>query len=131
MLLRAAKLLEDMRMAGTNILHDVEGRTFQTFLSDRWFRQVCERNFEILGEAMRRLTGVDRDLAERITGSRDVIDLRNVIIHNYDRVDPATLWLIIETTLPALVEEVEAFIAEFDAQDDGAIPNGADPTPAG
>jgi len=52
--------------------------------------------------------------AEQIDGYRDAIGLRNVIVHNYDRVDPAALWEIIDTTLPALLDDVEALLAEFD-----------------
>lgn len=94
------------------------------YLRNRPVRQASERNFEIMGEAMRRLTRVDRDLAESITGYRSVIGLRNVIIHSYDRVDPAALWEIIEATLPPLIEEVEALVAEADREwgDAGDVP---------
>lgn len=116
MLLRAAKLLEDMRRSGQFILEDVDGLTYELYLRNRLVRQASERNFEIMGEAMRRLTRVDRDLAESITGYRNVIGLRNVIIHSYDRVDPAALWEIIETTLPPLIEEVKALVEEADRE---------------
>ncbi len=112
---RSAKLLEDIRQSGRHILNDVAGLTFTVFIRNRLVRQAVERNFEIVGEATRRLVDADLETAEQIENYRDAIGLRNVIIHNYDRVDPAALWETIETTLPTLLNDVEALLAEFDS----------------
>lgn len=74
--------------------------------------QLVERNFEIMGEAMRRLHDLDPETASRVTDWRRVIDLRNIVAHLYDEINPATLWQIIHTTLPILMTEVKALMAE-------------------
>ena len=52
---RAPKLLEDIRSAAAYVRADTQGITLQEFQHNRVLRQAVERNFEIIGEAMRRL----------------------------------------------------------------------------
>lgn len=61
-------LLTDIRDAARFIAEDTAGHTFESFRGNRRVRQVVERNFEIIGEAMRRLSREDPDLAGRIHG---------------------------------------------------------------
>lgn len=51
---------------------------------------------------------------ERITDYRQVIGLRNRLIHGYDETDDSTIWKIITGSLPVLVQEVEALLTEVD-----------------
>ena len=60
-------LLLDIRDAARFIAEDTAGHTFASFRSDRRVRQVVERNLEIIGEALRRLSREDPDLLGRIT----------------------------------------------------------------
>lgn len=53
--LRAPKLLEDIRSAADFIKTATDGLGLHQFKQDRMLRQAVERNFEIIGEAMRRL----------------------------------------------------------------------------
>lgn len=46
-----------------------------------------ERNFEIIGEAMRRLANEDPETAAEISDHRRIIAFRNILIHGYDLVD--------------------------------------------
>lgn len=45
-----------------------------------------------------------------ITNYRKIIATRNFIIHEYDFVDDAQVWLIIEKHLPVLRKEVEELL---------------------
>jgi uncharacterized protein with HEPN domain len=52
---RAPKLLEDIRSAADVVQTVTDGVALQEFKQNRMLRQAVERNFEIIGEAMRRL----------------------------------------------------------------------------
>lgn len=101
------KLLEDARDAGSFILFSVAGRTLDQFEADRLLRQAIERNFEIIGEALRRIAVADSDVAAQIGDTRRIIDFRNLIIHGYDRIDYELVWLVIQEKLPNLVSRIE------------------------
>ena len=111
--------LEDVQTAGRNIGEDIAGTSLATFLADRRVRQATERNLEIIGEALRRIEKVDPGTAERIKDYRQIIGLRNRLIHGYDETDDSTIWRIITLFLPVLLREAEALLAEFDSDDPG------------
>ena len=52
---RAPKLLEDIRNAADFVKTATLGVVLTQFKQDRLLRQAVERNFEIIGEAVRRL----------------------------------------------------------------------------
>ena len=81
---RAPKLLEDIRNAADFVKTATLGVVLTQFKQDRLLRQAVERNFEIIGEAVRRLEKDDPDTAARIAGYRSIIAFRNVLIHGYD-----------------------------------------------
>ena len=71
------------------------------------------RNLEILGEASRKLGPVFRAEHPGVPW-REMNDLRNVLIHNYDGADPAMVWGVVERQIPALQEQVTRLLAEFE-----------------
>lgn len=107
---RAPKLLEDIRSAAAFVKADTHGLTLQEFQHNRVLRQAVERNFEIIGEAMRRLEKDDPATATRITHYRRIIAFRNVLIHGYDIIDPAIVWSAIEDDLAPLLSDVQALL---------------------
>jgi len=48
-------------------------------------RRAVERELEIIGEAMNRILNLDNSI--EIEHSRRIVDLRNRVIHGYDKVD--------------------------------------------
>ncbi len=68
-------------------------------------------NFEIIGEAIKRLAQHDAGTAARIDDYRQIIAFRNVLIHGYDLVDHALVWSTIESQIPTLLRDVEALLA--------------------
>jgi uncharacterized protein with HEPN domain len=100
------KLLLDVREAGESILQHTSGKTLSEYSADRFFRRAVEREFEIIGEALRRIELRDPSVAARISELRRIIDFRNRIIHGYDTVDDAVVWGVTEKRLPSLVKEV-------------------------
>jgi len=110
------KLLEDIRDAAQYIIDRTANDTLDSFRADRDVRQIVERNFEIIGEAVRRLNRVDPPTARRLTGFRKMIDFRNILIHAYDGVDPIRVWRTIGASLPVLLVEVTQLLWEADEE---------------
>lgn len=109
---RAKKLLFDVLVSGRSIREWREGRSYSEYEADRQFRRAVEREFEIIGEALNRLTEADPTTAARIEGLTRIVGFRNRIIHGYDAVDDATVWGVVESHLPRLIAEVEALLRE-------------------
>jgi uncharacterized protein with HEPN domain len=97
--------------------------TVADYASDRRLRQSVERNFQIIGEALRRLERTDPATAARISEYRSVIGLRNRLVHNYDDIDNEEVWEIIQHFLPVLRRETELLVQE--AEDDWSVSESA------
>ena len=109
---RSPKLLEDIRDAVAFIGEVTHGRTLAQYSADRLLRQAVERNFEIIGEAVKRLARLDPPCAERIAQYPQIIAFRNILIHGYDLVDHALVWSTVQTQLPALLRDAQALLAQ-------------------
>ena len=104
---KSRKLLEDIRDAADFVIEAVRGKSLEDYRSERILRQAVERNFEIIGEAIKRLDQYDPDIAAQIGDYRQIIAFRNVLIHGYDLVDHLLVWNTIEKQVPVLPRDVE------------------------
>ena len=69
------------------------------------------RNCEVIGEAANRLHKVDAKLYFAL--DLDVIvNLRNLLIHNYDEIDMPMLWATVHQDLPKLKQLLEQRISK-------------------
>ncbi len=73
-------------------------------------RSACERQFEIIGEAMTRLRDRHAPVFAQLGDGPVIIAFRHRIIHGYDTVDPELVWDVIVTKLPQLQEAAEALL---------------------
>ena len=71
------------------------------FLADRKTVDAVVRNFEVLGEAAKRISEEMRDRAPAIPWRR-IAGFRDVLIHQYEIVDPVEIWTVVERDLPGL-----------------------------
>lgn len=73
---------------------------------DRLFALAAVRLLEMIGEGVTRLP---EDVRERHPDVpwREMVALRNRLIHGYDDVDHDIVWRILSDELPALVERLE------------------------
>ena len=116
MRLESRKLLEDVRQAIALILQFAAGRTIHDYSENALLRSGIERQFEIIGEAINRLTKLDAATASRISQRRRIIDFRNILIHGYELVDTNVAWDVVQNDLPTLLREVEALLSEPEGQ---------------
>lgn len=113
---KTPKFLEDMRDAAAFIADSTRDTTEAEYQRNRMLRQSIERNFEIIGEAMHRLTQYDLASVQGITGYPQIIAFRNVLIHGYDQIDHSVVWQVIQRDLPVLLAEVTSLLAALDEQ---------------
>ena len=83
-------------------------RDFNDYKSNKLLRRGIERELEIIGEAINRILKLDENID--ISDSRRIVDLRNWVIHGYDKVDDVIIWGIISRDLPKLKEQVDKLI---------------------
>lgn len=73
-----------------------------------------ERNYEVIGEAIRQTERGDPGLAEAILSYREIIDFRNRITHGYYTLDHARVWRYTRERLPELRDAVSALMDTLD-----------------
>ena len=84
--------------------YTVSGR--DNFMANRLTQDAVIRNFEIIGEAAKRISGGTLGKVPEIPW-RDVAGFRDVLIHDYSGVDYEEVWNIIENDLDNLKEAVK------------------------
>lgn len=67
-------------------------------------RSAVERQFEIVGEALNRLSRTDPAVADQIEDLPRIVAFRNVLIHGYATIDDAIVWEVATTRLSGLIE---------------------------
>ena len=98
--------LRDMADSCQTILTWCASRSFAEYQVDRLFRRAVEREFEIVGEALKRLRETDPAVFEFISHAVSVVGFRNRLVHGYDAIDDAVVWGAIEGHLPVLTNEI-------------------------
>lgn len=81
----------------------------QAFRQDSMVQDAVVRNFEIIGEATKRLSAQITDQHPQIPW-REVAGFRDVLIHDYQGVDYLEVWNIVQDHLPALHQAVDALL---------------------
>lgn len=84
--------------------------SFENYQSDTKTKRAVERNLEIIGEAVNRISKLNDDI--QLQDKRKIISLRNRIIHGYDQVSDELVWSVIQNYLPVLEQEVRQLLDE-------------------
>lgn len=101
--------LRHMAEAVQEILHYAQGRTPQSVLTDRPLQHLILRNLEILGEAASRISLPYRQEHPEILW-RDMIDLRNRLIHVYFDLNLDVIWKTVKQDLPQMLPMLESLL---------------------
>jgi uncharacterized protein with HEPN domain len=98
-------ILEAVRLLQTF----VAGVDQDTFENDLMRQAAVMRQLEIMGEAARRLSEETRLELSEIPW-RQIIGMRNRLIHGYDDVDLAIVWDSVQNDLPLLIAQLEKVV---------------------
>ncbi len=110
MRLESKKYLFDIQQAARRIAEFITNKDSSDYAADPMLRAAVERQFEIIGEALRRLLKEDAPTAARISEHTRIIAFRNILVHGYADIDDRIVWDIVESKLPALTVEVESLL---------------------
>jgi len=103
------KLLADIQDAAEAIDQHLEGRrVFAEYLANRTKRRAVERELEIIGEAVSKLLKTDTQFP--LSFARQIVDMRNRVIHAYDTVDNTLVWKVVMKDIPVLLFETKALL---------------------
>lgn len=106
MQLEIQKYLYDIQTSIDSIYEYLgDKKDFNTYLTDKLLRRGIERELEIIGEAANRILKIDSSIG--IDNARKIVDLRNWVIHGYDKIDDVIIWGIILKQLPLLKSQVD------------------------
>ena len=108
--LEVRKYLFDIQQACDLLAQFTAAKTFDDYKADAMLRSAIERQFEIVGEALRQALRRAPELATHITDHQRIIAFRNRLIHGYAGVADEVVWGVLETGLPKLRAEVDALL---------------------
>lgn len=98
--------LWDMREALVRILRYTAGKTLDDLSRDELLTDGVIRQFTVLGEAASRISTTLRSRTPEIPWQR-IVGLRNVVVHQYDRVILRELWDIVTDQVPSVLRRIE------------------------
>jgi uncharacterized protein with HEPN domain len=103
------KYLHDIQESIDSIESFLKGRNdYNEYLSNKLLRRGIERELEIIGEATNRILQLDSEI--NIDDARRIVDLRNWVIHGYDKIDDVIVWGIISRDIPKLKIQIDALL---------------------
>ncbi len=101
-----ADILDSARI----IQQHLSGMTREQFLSDLRTQDAVVRRFEIIGEAARHLSPETLKALPEVPWHL-VVGMRNLLIHDYDDVDPKRVWADTQNDLPPLIARLSKYLA--------------------
>ena len=104
--------IEDMIGFAEKVIVYTEGYSQSEFVLSGLNYDATVRNLELIGEAATHIPEEDR-VAHPTIPWRQMIAMRNRLIHGYLGIDNDTLWSIIETDIPALLPELRLLQQEI------------------
>ncbi len=75
-------------------------------------RDAVERRLGIIGEALHRAESLEPALAEQLPELRQIVGLRNRVIHGYDDVNAELVWNVAQHKLPPLQARLAELLSE-------------------
>lgn len=96
------------------ISHFVDNHTFEDFIDNSWDQDALARNLEIIGEAA---NNMDQSFRNEIPDVpwRQIIDFRNIVVHDYADLDSQIVWEIATNNLPKLKEQLQALLHKHES----------------
>jgi uncharacterized protein with HEPN domain len=99
--------LKDMRVFAERAIRYSDGLTRAQFEASQLVQDAILRNIELIGEAAARVPDAFR-LANPEIAWREIVAMRNQLIHGYLGIDLEIVWDVITVELPALLEQLNS-----------------------
>ena len=105
--------LLDILIAARKALRFVEGIDQNEFEDNEIIQNAVMRPLEVIGEASARISKEFRKEHPEIPW-REMVGLRNRLIHEYFRIDFTAVWDTLHKDLPKLIEIIEPMVPKED-----------------
>jgi uncharacterized protein with HEPN domain len=89
--------------------YSAKGR--EAFERDELIQVWIVHHLARLGEAVARLSPKLRK--QRQAPWKEIVGMRNILVHEYFRIDTDTVWSVVEVHLPPLEKQVQRMLAEL------------------
>lgn len=106
------KYLYDVCQACEGLLGFTEGKNLEDYKAELLLRSGVERQLMIIGEALSQAEKIDSNVSKTISNIRQIVNLRNVIVHGYSTIENETIWGILQEHIPKLHEEVKILLGQ-------------------
>jgi uncharacterized protein with HEPN domain len=103
---RDADFLDDIIEAMRRIVAYTDGMSYEQFLADDKTTDAVMRNFQVLGEAVKKLSPTVREAHSDLPW-REMTGMRDRITHDYFGVNYDIVWAVARGQLPKLIPQIE------------------------
>lgn len=93
--------IQDILAMIVEIENSVKGLDYEAFMNNLTVFRAVERNFEIVGEAAKRLSSEFKAKHSQIPWQQ-IAGFRDILIHEYSAVNVATVWDTLQSDIPKL-----------------------------
>ena len=111
---RDSVFIAQMVEAAEAALEFSDGHTAESFAGDRLVSYAVVRAIQLIGQAVRGVSG-ELQAAHPEIPWREMIGMRNVVVHDYADVDLALVWKTVRQDLPGLIKRLNAILEEGSA----------------
>ena len=113
--LRATQLLEDIYLSAGRIMDRVQIETLESFSGNAGMdvQDIVARRLTIIGEASASLLKKYPDFCRQHPEIplQEARGMRNLLVHDYNRIDWHIVWDTIQRQLPQLIDAIEPFLS--------------------
>ena len=82
----------------------------EMFANDLKTQAAVLYEISVLGEAMRRISPEFQQQYSEIP-YRQIIGMRNKLVHNYDEINIQLVWSVIQTNIPELIDQFKTIVS--------------------
>lgn len=110
---RDQQSIQDMWNAAQEILSFTTGMNYEILKADRRTQAAVLYEIVVIGEAANRVSPEFKTEHSDIPW-KDVIGMRNILAHQYDKVDSEIVWDVVHQDIPELIDLLQPLLAEND-----------------
>lgn len=104
-----AKYLLDMLLSARLARDYLRGVSREAFDASDLLRDAVVRRLEIIGEAAARISA-DTLAIHPVIPWREIVGMRNRLVHEYFQVDTDVVWEVVQHDLPKLIAQLEPLV---------------------
>jgi uncharacterized protein with HEPN domain len=108
-MLRDQQSIQDIWNAAQEILSFTAGMDYESLVSDRRTQAAVLYEILIVGEAANRLSSEFRSQHSTVPW-KDIIGMRNILVHQYDQIDTEVVWDVICRDIPELINLIQPLL---------------------